>query len=253
MNKPKIVDLHGHLGKWFNFSTPAHTTRDIVADMDRCGIDKMVVSHLSAITGETSYGNQRMLEEIASFPGRLYGYVGINPHYSEDMREQLAACWGKKGVVGLKLHPQNNSYSILASKCQPVFEFADKMGCPVLAHIWGGKEAMESRKIALRYPHMIFLMGHCGGPDAYREAVEAAKGVPNLMLDLTSSYMMEGMLEWMVDQVGAQQILFGSDIPFYDAKHAVGRIVYSRLADAQKEKILFLNALDILKQAGVKL
>ncbi|MBR5427451.1 MAG: amidohydrolase family protein, partial [Clostridia bacterium] len=45
---------------------------------------------------------------------------------------------------------------------------------------------------------------------------------------------------------GADRLCYGSDLPFYDCRHVVGKVATSRLTDGEKEKILGGNARRIL-------
>ena len=46
--------------------------------------------------------------------------------------------------------------------------------------------------------------------------------------------------------MGADRILYGSDMPVFDARQQVGRIVTADIPDEDKKKILGLNAIKLL-------
>ncbi len=77
---------------------------------------------------------------------------------------------------------------------------------------------------------------------AVQAAVDAAKEWENLYLDLTGSALPRGVLELMVARVGAERILFGTDIPFVDIRPQIGYVVFARISDDDKRKILGLNS-----------
>lgn len=241
-----VVDIHGHMGQWFNFSIPGRADEDIVAAMDRYGIDRIVLSHLKSITGSFVEGNREAMALAERYPERVFSYIGVDPHYAEDTRLELGRWGDSPYAIGVKLHPETHRYSILDDLCVPIFQFAHEKKLPVLIHVWGPKAAKDCVTIANEYPGMSLIMGHSGGPTAYREAVWAAQRAENIVLDITGSYAYEGVLEWTVRQVGAHRIVFGSDMPFIDAKHTLGRVLYSGLSLDEKRMILSENAVRLL-------
>jgi hypothetical protein len=51
----------------------------------------------------------------------------------------------------------------------------------------------------------------------------------------------------LTEKVGADKILFGSDMPFVNANAQIGKILYARISDEDKRKILGLNMANILR------
>ena len=54
-------------------------------------------------------------------------------------------------------------------------------------------------------------------------------------------------MEYVVDSVGADRLLFGTDMPLLDAAQQMAKIATSVLPIEEKKKILVLNALRLLK------
>ena len=55
------------------------------------------------------------------------------------------------------------------------------------------------------------------------------------------------MIEQFVREVGADRILFGSDMPFVNANAQIGKILYAKIPDEDKRKILGLNMAELIK------
>ena len=78
-------------------------------------------------------------------------------------------------------------------------------------------------------------------------AADITDGADNIYLDLTGSAMYNGIVEYYVDKVGSEKILFGTDFPFIDPRPAIGWIKSSRIKDEDKLNILHKNAERISK------
>jgi len=98
-------------------------------------------------------------------------------------------------------------------------------------------------RIAEDYPGAKIILGHSGGEyDGVLEAITVAKAFPNVYLDTASSRLYPSMIEMMVAEVGAEKVLYGSDVPFVSPVPQVGKIVYAEIGEAEKRMIPGLNA-----------
>ena len=64
---------------------------------------------------------------------------------------------------------------------------------------------------------------------------------PNVYVDIVASPVPYGGLAKLVESVGADKMLFGTDTPFFDNAHQIGKVTHARLSDEDKQKILGLN------------
>ena len=102
----EIIDLHAHLGPYFNMHIPMSDAHSMVSLMDRCGIDKTVVSPTPGICSDLVYGNNLMLEALRTHRGKLYGACIVNGNYPELSFDELDRCFAEdKHVVMIKIHP----------------------------------------------------------------------------------------------------------------------------------------------------
>jgi predicted TIM-barrel fold metal-dependent hydrolase len=72
--------------------------------------------------------------------------------------------------------------------------------------------------------------------------IEDLRNHDNLYLDTATSQLHVGMIERFVREVGADRVLFGSDIPLLDPAAQLGRIAYAKIKEEDKVRILRLNA-----------
>lgn len=243
----EVIDIHGHIGYWYNFSIPEVSMQSLVRSMDYYGINLSIVSATASIANDFAYGNDLVCELLSKYPDRFAGYIGLNPLYPKESEAEIERCWyTKAGFVGLKLHPETHAYEFDSTICDNIYKFACIKKCPVLIHVWGKANTLKCLKIAEKFPEMSLIMGHSGGPDANTEAVEVAKRCPNVYLDLTGSWVYEGVLEYFVSEVGSKRIVFGTDQPFVDGRPNLGRVGYAMINDEEKKDIYGRNSKNIL-------
>ncbi|MFI6829785.1 amidohydrolase family protein [Kribbella sp. NPDC050241] len=237
-----IIDAHGHLGAWFAFAIPDSSTESLVRVMDGCGVATMCVSHLLAIGPDSRAGNALLLQEIERFPGRFLGYAVYDPHDPEAAR-RTADLLDAPGVIGLKLHPDTHEHALDGPAYEPAFRLAAERGCVVLAHgmfgsPWCGPAHFAT--VAARHPAVKLLMGHAGLlPAGFPAAAEVASTYPNVTLELCGSRTTARHVAWLVDAVGADRMVFGSDALFLDLRVGVGRVQLAPIDQADRDLLLF--------------
>lgn len=247
----EIIDCHAHLGQWFNFNTPRYDGKSLVDVMDILGIDKMCISALLSIGPDFVAGNEWVSQVVKRYPGRFFGYIGVDPHYPKINFKEIHRHW-EKNMNAIKTHPETHDYAPDGREYRRVYEFLQEKKGLVLSHVWGVDAVKTFGKLAGEYDDVIFILGHSGGkPKAIYEAIEVANKYKNIYLDLTGSYHYEGIVELMTNEVGADRVLFGTDAPFLDARPAVGRVGYADISDEEKMKIMGKNMKNILESLSL--
>ncbi len=245
-----VVDVHGHYGAWERTITPVRTPADVVKSMKRCGINKLVGSSFSAIHGEMRLGNEETAEYVRQYPDFLHGYCVINPHYPSETMEELTRCFKKnQGFVGLKFHCQLHGVQLQHAGYQEALSYANQHELPVLVH-GGGQDEWEA--VAQRYPRASFIMAHGCAWDGIDPAGASlygmARHVPNLYVDVAGSAAYRGALRSLIDLVGIDKILYGSDFPIMDFAFEVGRITLGDFTGEERAALCAGNALRIFRR-----
>ncbi len=248
-----VIDIHTHMGPWYNFHIPDDPwAKGMVAAMDSCSINLIVTAPHAGIGPDAPLGNQQAADAIAKFPDRIAGYCTVNPNYPEsEMLDELEKCVLRNHFKGIKIHPATHDYSVHGTGYRPMWAFAHEHTLPVLVHTWGGDPKcgpLLFESIGKEWPGAHILLGHSGASlQGIRESIQAAQNAPNLYLDLTKSFMHRGLLEEMVTRVGAERVLFGTDLPFLDCRSQVGYVAGARISDSDKRSIFGGNAAALFK------
>jgi Predicted metal-dependent hydrolase of the TIM-barrel fold len=243
----QIIDCHCHMGFWHRFHIPENTAEGMLQNMDSLGIAISCVAHHSSIFPNYRFGNDEVIKALEKYPKRFIGYATLNPHYPEDMKNEIDRCFSFPGIRGIKLHPDCHGCTIDYRNYHIAYEVANEKGCPVLIHVWGQDQVAIMGKLAGQYPKAKFIMGHAGGGiRAMEDAIEVVVRHDNVFADLALSRTYEGNVEWLAREMGADKVLFGTDHPFLDPRPTLGRVALAEISDEDKSKIFGRNMARLL-------
>lgn len=249
LNNVLIIDSHSHMGRFFGLTVPVFSAERMLETMNTLGIDIACISHHSAITNDYSYGNDQVIELLSKYPERFLGYCTVNPHYPEDIKDQLLSRLVVKGMMGIKIHPSIHQVPIDYRNYHRAYEIAEEKCCPVLVHTWGKAAVSELCKVAGMYPKATFIMGHAGGDiRAMEDAIEVVNKRSNVYADLALSRTFEGNVEWLVKEMGSHKVLYASDMPLIDPRPALGRVAMANMPEEDIRNILGLNMKKLLSK-----
>ena len=183
---------------------------------DAAGFDKVFVTETNALNYNMREGNDTLARELRQHPDRLIGYVSVpSPRLGKAAVEEVRRCHEKYGMRGLKLYSLPEA-SIAEPLTFPLLEVTAQFKMPVLSHITPD----EADYLMTHVPAASILMAHMGGhPTAqgdWHRAITVAKKHKNLLLDTASSQIDNGMIEHAVAEVGAERVIFGTDMPLLD-------------------------------------
>jgi len=249
----EVLDAHGHMGPYFNFHIAWNDADGMVEAMDRLGIRTTCVCPHAAIGPDVGLGNDMVMDAIDRHSGRFIGYIGTNPNYPEEVAPELERCAVHPGMRAIKLHPSLHMYPVNGPNWRPVWEWAQDRAWPVLIHTWMGDPYCNPElcaKTADDYPEANVLFAHVGGPTGTDVCIELTRTRQNVYLDPTASTNTFGLTERLVREVGAEKVIYGSDIPFIDAGVGLAKIVYAKIKDSEKELILGDTMRRLLKNGG---
>ncbi|MEM2914368.1 MAG: TatD family hydrolase [Candidatus Bathyarchaeia archaeon] len=241
--------MHAHCGLEQAIYIPDPSIERIIKNMDRRGIKISVVSSLQAMHSDGLRGNRLLKEDIRKHASRLKGYWTINPNYCKELDEYLHD-FSETEFVGFKFWSDYHKYPLTGQKYEPVLKYADEHGLLILMHVWKGNKyntPLMVAKLAKKYPNITIIMGHSAYGE-WEKAIVVAKKYSNVYLDLTSSYRVNGVVDWLVKDVGSERILFGTDTPWFDPYCGIGCILFSRITDEDKHNIFHRNAERLLKK-----
>jgi len=236
-----IIDMHIHLGTWAAFPIYGGDADSLVRQMDRVGIAKAICSHEASMTPEVVFGNDEVLAAMDRHPDRIMGYAATYPVNDHLGINEVKRCIDA-GMTGIKMH-NANKIPYTSPKYTAIWRYADDNGLLLLLHTWGGLDTLEP--VFKEYGNTSILLAHAGCTRA-DDYVKYADEYPHVYLDLAYSGCKYGLVEYFVQQVGAQKIVFGSDMPWMSLGQQIGKVLFADITEEQKRTILVDNPRRIL-------
>lgn len=247
-----VIDAHTHMGPDSGADMPLSSAEDMIKVMDRENIEMIFCSPHSALHDPGS-ANSEIEAVMAKYPDRVKGLYCFNPNYEEKFLGNLEDVLNVPGYIGIKLLPTYHRYPLDGENYVKAMEFANKHKLYVLIHTWGNNDPHNAprhiKMLAEKYPDTTLVMGH-SAPGELDKSIEVVKTHDNVYLDICDIHRHSGIIDKMVSEVGADKVLFGTDMPWYDPNYAIGSVLFSQISDEDKYKILYGNAKRLITKTG---
>ena len=255
--KYRKIDTHGHVDE-SNYKVEVN-----LDFADRLGIEKIMISdfirpHTEGTPDDFRTRNDFVIKCIKEHPDRFIGTVALNPKYRKESLEEIDRC-RDAGMIGLgELYNQVNINDPLY---YPIIEKCIDLNWNIMMHSAIGYSRVilnprEPKNISLpedfaavagRYPEAMFQFAHIGGGIDWEYACKVLKDIPNVFVELSGSNNEANMIDFAMQYIGEDRLVFGCDYSFYQG---VGHMLSAKLTDAQRKKIFFENISNRLKKGG---
>lgn len=201
------IDAHSHVGYFGGWADVGYTDEQMVAEMDRYGIEKSVVSYMD---------NTVVEQAVKRFPDRFVGITWANPYEGDKAVETVVREVREHGFQGIKLHPLLNAFT--------------------------ANDAVVHPLIAEDFPKVRIVMVHMGhGNGIYiQAAIDLSKKHDNVYLE-TSGMPMHTKIREAYNTVGSERVFWGSDAPFHHYRVEMLRTEVCGLPESALENIFYRN------------
>jgi predicted TIM-barrel fold metal-dependent hydrolase len=230
----EVWDAHAHMGPREQVAIHqiprimAFMPDEMIARMDESGVDVVTPFPIGA-GNKTDYAelNRLMAKAARDYPGRMVGYMRLNPNYGVEHNRRLVEEGVGLGLRGIKLHPLIEHFEADDRELvYPIVEQAEQHGLVVIFHCGLGEAASPDRvaRVARDFPRVSVIAGHSGLIEGLRRVVEHAKELPNLHMDSSGVGWIPYFCE-SVSWAGPDRVLYGSDTPFNHMKMELDKII----------------------------
>lgn len=254
----EIIDFHTHPFLTENENIAQHrkfcrmsaeNTREIFSAL---GVSTICGSVIHARNECKDWGLVKRMNDISLKLRDIYGsfYIPgfhIHPDFVERSLEEIDRM-DKEGVklIG-ELVPSYDGWDNYDSDNFSVLIDEAAKRNMVISYHSQGDDAMD--EMIRKHKDTVFVAAHPGEYTSLMWQIERFKMSENFYLDISGTGVFRyGVLRRLVDTVGADRIIFGSDYPTCSPAMFVGSVLLDPLLkDSEKEKIFSLNAKKILR------
>jgi uncharacterized protein len=242
----RIWDEHTHLGA-VPGDTPEERMAILIECADRHGIERLLLSqgysadrHPTADQLRTE--NDRVMAAVRRYPDRAYGSVYLSPAHPEFSVQEFNRCVRDGPMICVGELEADRRCSV--PEMDMIVERAASMNVPILQHTWlkvGGNDEGESSpydvvEIARRHPNVQFVCVHTGGE--WERGIRILRTQKNVCAEIAGSNPTSGFVEMAVRELGAERVIYGSDVGGRSFASQLSKVLAARVPDSAKELIL---------------
>ena len=240
------IDVHCHVGTTITYDPAVgQTTGRCLARMASAGVVAAVVGPTavgsSQIRGilDTKDQNGIIVRACQQFPDRFpIGLALIELRHGQVGADALEETLVEGGLQGIMWHPAGMTFE---RQLYPFLEVASLKGGLCLLHESPERTAAYAR----RFPNLVFIV-HAG----VEEEFEACKQLDNVWYEVVQrprGSKSDWDLPQLINELGSERILFGSDLPYYDFRILQAQVESADIDEATRDRIAFQNAVTLIQ------
>jgi hypothetical protein len=241
-----IIDAHVHLIHQSDDLVPdvlasRHNPDELLPLMKKFGVS------VSLVFGNPFYWDPSPENTLAAaaakkHPDKLIAVGMVNPRYGEAAVAEMRRCVRQLGCRAIKMRPDSSATAANAPAMRVIAEEARDLGVPLLVHTgrthWAhplavGDLAKDHPKTQIVMQHMFDLAG--------KYALKAAVECPNLLLE-TSGCLGVSFIREVVETIGSERVMFGSDIPALSLGLEIEKIRAAKLSPKDEHNVFYGTA-----------
>jgi len=244
-----------------NLDSKMATAEELIASMDEAGVDISVILNIGWTTHELCVEtNDYIIDSVSRYPQRLVGFCAVQPQSPKAAVAEIERC-AQAGIRGVgEMRPDMQLFDLGDELVmEPIVEVLRKHQLILLTHVsepvghnYPGKGGITPDILypfITSFPDLTLVCAHWGGGlPFYALMPEVKKAISNVYFDTAASpflYTPE-VYNQVIQLVGADKILFGSDYPLVAQRRLLQEIAALDLAEETKNLILSGNALRLL-------
>lgn len=243
----RVWDVHAHLGA-LPGDTPEERIDVLIRHMDRLGIERIILSQGfeqypdHPTPQQVRIENDRVMRAVRHRPERAYGSLYISPDHVDLALAEFDRCVRDGPMVAVGEIQTDVRCS--APALDPIVERAAELHLPILQHTWinaegnrpGESTPFDLVELAERHPGATFICGHAGGN--WEIGIRAIRRARNVYAEIAGSDPAAGFVEMAVRELGAERVLYGSDVGGRSFGSQVAKVLGADIPRPAKEMIL---------------
>jgi hypothetical protein len=234
----RVIDCNARVGRSSLHPQLALSTPDLLAEMDRFGIETALVSHFMTEEYDITRGNASLANEVNA---RLIPVWAASPE-----PEHIQFLADRKAVAArLAFAAERNNFSSAPWCCGELCDFLQQHSIVTLI----ARDDIEWNALAVlleNFPRLCVILLQCGYR-VDRMLPQLLRRFPNLYFDI-SNYVAHRQLEHHVERWGAERAIFGSRLPLFTPGTPLAVLASARIPDQAKLAIAGGNLRRLLRE-----
>jgi predicted TIM-barrel fold metal-dependent hydrolase len=253
----RVFDAHLHCpsdaGDVWQWHPVTRTFKEFAAYLDRTGVQRGIInsvrSQLAKDVAGFVEGNREVVRHVEQHKGRFIGACVVNPLFIDEALREMEDCRKKYGMVWVgELCNYTVPYKYTIKEFELLVAQAVKLNMVLDVHT----TLDEMEYIIDKFPQATIVFPHMGQQEQIFRRIDDVAKHPNCYLDIAGSgHERMGMLEYAVEKIGVDRVLFGSDFSINDPSTVIGRVENSLLTEDQKEAVFSKNLEKLLRRVSV--
>jgi len=237
----QINDAHVHIGK-----QPMINQSWSISELFHYKNSGQVSRVLIMSAGRYPTLDNSIIRQLSSMNDWIYGL-----HWVTSIHDPIAI---GDGIVGAKYHGAYFKFPI--KPFMPFLKSLDKQNGILLVHCGRFMDAsvesdtsfIHALDIAEKYPNIKIILAHMGGTDTTicKVAIDMSIFYRNVYFD-TSGITTPYILEYALEKMNSEYILYGSDSPWCNHKAMYETVNAANISEESKQNILCDNFLRLIK------
>ncbi len=207
------------------------------------GIDRFLVCSVATKVEQVRSINEFIEKKCGEYPQ----FIGLAAWHQEieDMTAELDDIQ-RRGLKGIKLHPDFQKFFIDDEKMFSFYKEADRRGLPILFHMGDSRMDFSSPRrlmnVLEKLPELTCIAAHLGGYTEWEEARRILRGT-NVYVDTSSSLfaLTKEEARKSIEHFGVEHTMFGTDFPMWNPVKEVERFFALELSEEENRHILYDN------------
>ena len=217
----------------------AKDSAELLAEMDRCGVDEAFVYHQAMFDTDPVYGNALILKETAGSE-RLHATFTILPSVTEEVFEPETLMKSMKAynIRALRVFPHRNRFFLNKVTMGELLSVICEKRIPLFLTPY--EEWKFIYEVLAEYPELTVIITNYGLWGSDRFVFPLVREYKNVYLDTSDYQMMNGYLRF-VGKFGSDKLLFGTNYPMDNMGGPIATLVGSGLSASDIENIAHKN------------
>jgi len=235
-----IIDCHTHIDTGHKGKISDKKVDVLIHEMDETGIEQSVVllTAPKADFSSTKLQND-WIANLCSQNQRIIGFCSIHPDDGEDSLRELERCANTLKLKGIKLHPVVQQFDTAHPFLDKIFKQAAILDLPILIDTFAPLDDSQPGKLLKLVTSNLqtkTILAHAGMTRFQEFTIyplmkkRNQKLFENIFFDLSAICVTfykspyQEQVRWVCEQMGTENLLFGSDFPLYSPRETLAAI-----------------------------